>query len=398
MLRLARCALFAVISLVAVIAAAHLVLPAETPSSVRRQLTHLRHELTTGAAERAQDGFPEGYFFLYALYGLTAVQLGDAAQARWALDRIDSDTGRAPFASSLVPSYGVFYRGWVNWLRGGLLAAQHPADRDPAQVSRFDQDSAAFDASPTPFLAAYPGQAWPVDSTVAIASLRLHDTVTTPRFDTTVTRWLAAARSRLDPVTGLLPHTADVDTGRPTSGARGSSQSMIQRFLPEIDPAFARTQYLVFRTAFLDRPWGLGPAVREYPHGTDGPGDVDSGPLVHGISLSATVVTLGAARIQGDSALSGALATAGDVFGVPIDTITTRRYVFGVLPIGDAFLAWAKSARPLVAAVPSAPPAVISWWWRLPLLAVFLLLGAAPWLTRALLRRRATRRPSPAPG
>ena|SRR5215218_3133485 len=56
----------------------------------------------------------------------------------------------------------VFYRGWTNWLRGGL--------------------GAAFDASASPYLTAYPGQAWPVDSTVAMASLRLHDTLLPARF------------------------------------------------------------------------------------------------------------------------------------------------------------------------------------------------------------------------
>ena len=51
---------------------------------------------------------------------------------------------------------------------------------------------------------------------------------------------------------------------------------------------------------FVVSPLGLGPAVREYPRGLDGPGDVDSGPLPLGVSFSATVVTLGAAQVQGD--------------------------------------------------------------------------------------------------
>src|SRR3954469_17043497 len=76
-------------------------------SSVRRQMTFLRSSLEHGAASRAQGQFPEGYFFLYALYGLTAVDLGDAGQARWALSHLDSAEGRAPFAAGLAPAYGV---------------------------------------------------------------------------------------------------------------------------------------------------------------------------------------------------------------------------------------------------------------------------------------------------
>jgi hypothetical protein len=400
MARLLRIILSVAVGVVALAATVRLVAPADNPSGVRRQLAFLRQELEHGAAERAQQSFPEGYFFLYALYGLTEVDLGLGAsdhddelrEARWALAKLDGDAGRAPFAADLVPAYGVFYRGWLNWLRGGILALQPAAARDPAEVARFERDSAeigaAFDDSPTPFLAAYPGQAWPVDSAVAVASLRLHDRLLTPRYEATAIRWVANVRARLDPATGLIPHTADVDTGEPTSGARGSSQSILQRFLVEIDPEFARAQYSAFRARFLSAPLGLGPAVREYPHGTDGPADADSGPLPLGISLSATAVTLGAAKVQGDESLAGALANFGEVAGLPLDTPHTRRYAFGVLPIGDAFLAWSKSARPWVAAPQPAPPAEVSRWWRLPLLSLFLLIGAVPWLAGAWWRRR----------
>ncbi|MEV0757733.1 hypothetical protein [Streptosporangium sp. NPDC050280] len=232
-------------------------------------------------------------------------------EARWALARLESPSGRAPFSADLTPPHGVFYRGWTNWLRGGTLA--------------------------------------------------------------------------------LLPHRADPGTGAPAEVARGSSQSLGQRFLVEIDPAFAAEQYRRFRDLYVVSPLGLGPAVREYPVGMDGPGDVDSGPLPLGVSLSATAVALGTAQIHGDAPLAEALANYGELAGLPIDTPWTKRYAFGLLPIGDAFLAWAKTARPWVAPPPSPPPATISPWWRTPLLALLLVIGLAPW-TPALVRRRRSRR------
>jgi hypothetical protein len=57
-----RLLLAVMISAAALIRTVRLVAPADTPSSVRRQLVHLRHELDTGAATRAQGSFPEGYF------------------------------------------------------------------------------------------------------------------------------------------------------------------------------------------------------------------------------------------------------------------------------------------------------------------------------------------------
>ena len=401
MLRVLRLVLAIAISAAAVLGVVRLVTPADGDSGVRRQLAFLRHELESGAAEDAQQLFPEGYFFLYALYGLTAVDLGDAGEARWALAQLSSDAGRAPFTGEMPLPNGVFYRGWVNWLRGGIVGLT----RDPAEIRTFEQDSAAiaaaFDASPTPYLTSYPGQAWPVDSTVAIASLRLHDKLLTgvspsggpgvsggAAYDVTAIRWVANVQARLDPATQLMPHTVDADTGEPTSGAQGTSQSLINRFLPEIDPDFARQQYSRFRRSFLAAPLGLGPTVREYPVGVSGPANVDSGPLVLGTSLSATVVTIGAARVNGDPALARGLDQFGEVAGLPVSTPWSKRYALGAAPIGDAFLAWSKTARPWVATPPEPPSRVLSAWWQLPLLTLFLAVGLAPWLLGAARRRR----------
>ncbi|MFV2021377.1 hypothetical protein [Micromonospora sp. LOL_023] len=389
----------------AVVGAVRLVAPATAgidgePSGVRRQLTFLRSALDDGAGEQAQQLFPEGYFFSHALYGLAWVDLGlraPAAQraqalteARWALSRLESPAGRAPFPADLTPEYGVFYQGWTNWLRGGVLSLQPADGRDPGELARFTDAAVAlggaFDAAGTPFLPAYHGQAWPVDSTVAMASLRLHDHLLPARFDATVGRWLVDVRQRLDPATGLLPHRVNSATGDPAEVARGTSQALIHRFLPEIDAAFAREQYLRFRREFVASPLWLGPAVLEYRAGTDGPADVDSGPLPLGVSLSATVVTLGAAQLHGDATLAGALANYGEFVGLPVDTPNTRRYAFGLLPVGDGFLAWSKTARPWVAGTPDPPPATVSWAWRLPLLSILLLAALLPWLAMSLRR------------
>ncbi|WP_063775614.1 hypothetical protein [Actinoplanes rectilineatus] len=361
----------------------------QEPPGVRRQLTFLKQELASGADTEAQEQFPEGYYFLNVLYGLSWVELGQrgvepvraAEEAEWALARVESEAGRAPFDAGATPAYGVFYAGWTNWLRGGLLTLR----KDPKQEARFLADSealaGAFTAAASPFLPAYPGEAWPCDSTVAIASLRLADGLSgRTRFTPVVDRWVSRVKGLVDPETGLLPHQVDAVTGRAQSGARGSSQAIIQRFLPDVDPKFARQQYELFRDQFLDRPLGLVPAVREYPHGVDGVADVDSGPLLLGVSLSATVVAMGAAQAQGDRSLASALGNVGEVAGVPLDMPSTKRYAFGAVPVGDAFLAWSKTARSWTGFGVSPPAPVIDGWWRVPLLALFLLLGLAPWL------------------
>jgi hypothetical protein len=366
-------------TLVAGIGTARLVLPRTDPTSgVVKQLTFLRTEIEGGADHAAQQQFPEGYFFLNALYGLTWVQVGladpdrsvDATrEARWALDRLKSPDGTAVFDASLRPRYGVFHAGWTNWLRGGLIALKHS---NAAEIEEFTSASVeiatAFRTAKSPYLEAYPGQAWPVDSTVAIASLRLYDELVAPRFGPTTARWVAGVKTQLDPGTGLMPHQVVPEK----TGARASSQSMIQRFLVEIDPAFARSQYEIFKDRFV-----AGVGVREYPKGVGGSGDVDSGPLILGISLSATVVTMGAARVEHDP-LADRLAREGDLLALPMTGLKTKRYALGLVPIGDAFVAWSASARPIaVGEQPQYPGS--SGWWRVPWLLLIWLPALMLW-------------------
>jgi hypothetical protein len=123
---------------------------------------------------------------------------------------------------------------------------------------------------------------------------------------------------------------------------------------------------------------------------------VDSGPLVDGVSLSATVVTIGAARVEGDTALADALTRYGDLAGVPVETPWTKRYAFGLLPIGDAFLAWSRAALPMVAEPPAPPARSVPPWWPVPLLVLLAVVGAVPWLAPLAMRRM--RRPRTARG
>lgn len=366
---------------------------------VPAQLAFIRQTLQAGAAHEMQRYFPEGYFFSYALYGLAWANWGlmhpegrpqALAEARWALAALDSPAGRAVFSPSLDPPYGVFYVGWRSLLHGAALQLQPADQRDRADVEQFQANCAAlakaFDASPSPFLMAYPRQSWPVDSVVALAALRLHDRLFQPRHAATINRWLALAQARLDPATGLLPHRARPDDGTMIEGARATSQSLIAVFLPQIAPAWGAEQYAAFRRRFVTQVLGI-PGVLEYPAGAAGVGDVDSGPLIFGVSLSASVVTAAAAQANGDRALADALLDVGEALGMPMQLGGAKRYALGVLPLGDAFLAWAKSIPPAGGLPqPTSRTAPVAAGWRLPIhlvsALVLLLLGLPIWRSR----------------
>jgi hypothetical protein len=361
------------------------------------QLRFIRQALDAGTADEMQDLFPEGYFFSHVLYGLAWANLGaqDTAdlttaltEARWALAALDSAAGRATFSPTLEPPYGVFYVGWSNLLRGSVLNLQAAASRDDAEVARFEADSAAlaaaFEASSTPFLSAYPNQAWPVDNVVAIASLALHDRLLEPRYSDLIAAWLTAAQARMDTDTQLLPHRVEADTGEQIQGARATSQSLITLFLPGIDPTWATDQYARFRQQFMTNVIGV-PGILEYPVGTSGRGDVDSGPLLFGISFSASVVGAAAGRANHDLTTADAFFNTGEALGLPLEWDGSKRYALGLLPIGDAFLAWAKST-PITAAAPVTP--LIHPLWRWPVHGISLLIITLAWLPFIVARRR----------
>ena len=74
-------------------------------------------------------------------------------------------------------------------------------------------------------------------------------------------------------------------------------------------------------------------------------------------------MTLAAARAVGDAALAEELTREAELLELPITWGGQRRYALGALPVGDAFLAWART-RPAAEPLPGDPDAVPGrpWW------------------------------------
>ena len=81
---------------------------------------------------------------------------------------------------------------------------------------------------------------------------------------------------------------------------------------------------------------GFG-GVREYARGHEGGGDIDSGPVLFGVSVSATGFALAGARASGDRGLFTSLYRTAELFGVPVDRGAGRRFATGG-PLGNALL------------------------------------------------------------
>jgi hypothetical protein len=353
---------------------------------VSAQLRHLRRAIREeNAAEAMQGEYPEGFVFMYAVYALAWADLAANLPAEslsrqnarremtYSLEAMEGPAARAIFNPHLPLSYGAFYRGWTAYVRGRLIQLSAPGQPDSALVRQFRADcrdiEAALQKTGATYLESYDNQVWPADNIVCFAALALHDRLFEPAFRPAGIVWLQRIKNALDADSQLIPHSFDPEKGRASEGPRGSSQALIQALLPEIDPVFAREQYLKFRKHFL--AWRLGlPGFREYPKGRSGRGDIDSGPVVMGIGGVASIVGLRAAVRQGDRALVPGLrnGVAGLLF--PTESGGEKRFLFGKLPILDAFTAWSQTE------ICSTNDSFSgNWRWRFQLFSAALLLG-----------------------
>lgn len=325
--------------------------PAPGAKVLAAQTRFLDAALADGAGAQMQQLFPEGEFFTTALTALAEAgqPAPDVDRLRQRLAVLDSPELTARFGPRLTPEHGIFAAGWTLLLAAEIarLSAQ-PADLAVLQA-RADAVASALTSEPTGFPESYPGGRWPCDAVVAAAAVSAADAVRpTAAWRDGLRTWRTAVLRSTDPTTGLLPHRVD-DAGRPLEGPRGSSQALIQVFWPDIAQTLdGRADLATWRRyteAFVVRRAGLI-GVREFPRGTRGRPDQDSGPLVLGVSGSASAVTLGAARRVGDVALAADLDREAELLGAGLTIDGRRRYALGVAPVGDAFLAWARSRPP----------------------------------------------------
>lgn len=242
-----------------------------------------------------------------------------------------------PLASLSGSNGHVGYLGHLAWSMGAACLVGN--ELDPRAREVVAALARRFEASPTLLLETYPGETYVPDNLVAVAGIALVARCTgDARHTATVTRFVERLRGeRLDSATGVLVFT-------PGGPGRGSGAAWMAYFLTFVDEPFARSQFeALFRTFGVELPLG-GFAVREWPAGVDRPGDVDSGPLVFGLSPSGTGFALAGAAFTADDARLRAMLVPAEVVGASIGG-ARRRYLFAPL-VGDAITLATRTATP----------------------------------------------------
>jgi len=323
---------------------------------VYEQLTFLKEAIGNGADTEMQRYFPEGFVFLNVLYGLTWCDFAQhldhgAPQYKEAQDeviktykKLNWATTKATFSTGMKTERGVFYSGWKNYFLGRIIKGG--LDGGNSQLrSEFEKTTssivAAYEDSECLFLDSYPGMAWPADNVIAIASVAIYDQVIGQKHRDFLNTWKKSLLQNLDD-NGLIPHQTQSGTDKVIEGARGSSQSLMLIFLKEFAPEISAEHFNIYRSLFLTSRIGL-PGILEYPVGTEGNGDVDSGPILFGVGGSASIVGIRTLAAYDDFFVSKGISNSVEAFGVPYSLCGKKKYLFGKMPMADAFIAWANA-------------------------------------------------------
>ncbi|MDB4931007.1 MAG: putative hydrolase [Myxococcaceae bacterium] len=247
------------------------------------------------------------------------------------LEHLDGDQGHA-------------YLGYVALALGALRevdpATPHAAlhDRLVAALAR------RLERAPAGVVETYPGEAYPCDMAAMVGAVGQHARLTGTDRRALLARMATVYRTRYtDPASGYLIQSVDPATGRWLSPPRGSGTALSAYFLSFADASLGRELGAAVARHGHRSFAGFG-GVAEYPGGSSGAGDVDSGPVVLGVSVSATGFALASARQRGDRAFFRSLYRTASLFGVPVARGTGRPFVAGG-PIGNAILLAMLSAR-----------------------------------------------------
>lgn len=242
-----------------------------------------------------------------------------------AIESLDGPSGHAAYLG-----YGGMVLGMVR-RHGGAPALAETHDRIAATLAR------RLEHAPLGLLETYPGEVYPVDNAAVAAALALHADATGRPRPAALDRWVRQLPERwLDPATGLLHQAVDPATGKPVDHPRGSGTALAAYFISFVDPPLARRLYDAARHQLYGTVLGFG-AVREYPRGVFGLGDIDSGPVIFGHGVSATGFLIGPARQHRDGEAFRRLYATAHLMGAPRDEGGARQYVTGG-PLGNAIM------------------------------------------------------------
>jgi hypothetical protein len=200
-------------------------------------------------------------------------------------------------------------------------------------------------ASPIALIETYPDEAFPTDVAAVAAAIAMHGRATGVDHSRVLEHWVAQVRrAQVDPASGFVHQRMGLD-GQPHDVPRGSGTGLAAYYAGFVDRSLAeqlaRALLAHERTLF-----GFG-GVAEFDV-KEGRGDIDSGPVVLGVSVAATGFSLAPFRaFHHREAFTRVLRTTS-LFGLPHEEDGRLFFRTGG-PIGNALLLAMLTSGPEVA-------------------------------------------------
>jgi len=168
---------------------------------------------------------------------------------------------------------------------------------------------AASLAHPSGIAASFPSPParWPADQAATLYALTLADrTFGLDVSSEPIARYTTVVPTKAGTVPGL-PVSEWTGTQPLHDRPRGSAVTWTVRYLADVAPELARAWWVAGKPTFQSEGLGLH-GFREWPERDDHPADVDSGPILLGMSTAATAFAIGASRSVDDCAMFHALS------------------------------------------------------------------------------------------
>lgn len=243
------------------------------------------------------------------------------------------------------PNGHIAYLGHVNLI---LLSRRYLGgsdEFDPLIINISNAFIRRIAERPFPYLETYPGQIYTSDNMVVYATIKLFDRILQHDHGETFSRWADfTKRELLDPNTGLVTFWVG-GKGNRLGISRGSGVGWNSFYLPFFDQEFASSQYAkAVKELGANFPFGLK-GFRECARNVSGVWDIDSGPVIFGVSAAGTGFIIAGARLTGDAEFLDGLLLTSEYFGSTIDINGRRRYLLSPL-VGDAIVLAMKTATP----------------------------------------------------
>jgi hypothetical protein len=245
------------------------------------------------------------------------------------------------------PARSLFVDGEIALMLAARRMLEEKSEYKTRMTARIGLVEARLKHGALPIAESYPNECWMFDHAVALAAIKLADYLEGTDHSAFLRDWIAMAKRQLvHRESGLLVSSFTLG-GDPLDGPEGSTIWMVAHCLQLIDDDFALDQYRRARKELGRTVCGFSYA-REWPKSWKGPMDIDSGPIVPVLQISAgsSGMAFTGASAFGDDAFLFSLATTLDFAAFPSRRDGRLRYCASN-QVGDAALLYDAVLGPL---------------------------------------------------